>query len=195
MGRHPPELTRRQLLQAAVTAGAAWLIGIDLAPAHEPRPAGASYSPGAFIRIDPQGQITLVMPQVEMGQGVYTALAMILAEELDADLGRIALQAAPPDDQRYRNPILGFQVTGGSTSVRAFWMPLRKAAASARATLVQAAAQLWKVTPASIRTSAGEALHEASGRRTGYGMLVPLARTLALRDVAPKSLADFRLLG
>ena len=102
---------------------------------------GAIFAPDAFIRIVPSGKITLIMPQVEMGQGIYTAVAMILAEELDAAFDQIKLEAAPPNDALYANPLLGLQATGGSTSVRAFWMPLRKAAAGARSLLVAAAAQ------------------------------------------------------
>ena len=103
------------------------------------------FAPNAFIRIDETGKVTLVMPQVEMGQGVYTAIAMILAEELDADFAQVALLHAPPNDKLYGNPTFGLQVTGNSNSIRAFWKPLRKAGASARAMLVQAAAKQWQV--------------------------------------------------
>ena len=112
-----------------------------------------TFAPNAFIRIDPTGKVTLVMPQVEMGQGVYTAIAMILAEELDADFSRVVLEHAPPNDKLYGNPIFGIQVTGNSNSIRAFWKPLRVAGAAARAVLVQAAAQQWRVEPASCTAS------------------------------------------
>ncbi len=117
------------------------------------------FVPNAFIRIDVAGKTTLVMPQVEMGQGIYTAVAMILAEELDADYAQVALQHAPPNDKLYANPMFGIQVTGNSNSVRAFWMPLRKAGAGARAMLVQAAAQQWQVEPASCTASNGQVIH------------------------------------
>ena len=91
------------------------------------------FAPNAFIRIDRTGKVTLIMPQVEMGQGVYTALAMILAEELDARFDQVTVEAAPPSDALYGNPIFGIQATGNSNSVRAFWKQLRKAGASARA--------------------------------------------------------------
>ncbi|MBV8740153.1 MAG: molybdopterin-dependent oxidoreductase, partial [Sinobacteraceae bacterium] len=163
--------TRRQFLQAGAASGAAFVLGISLRAVGTASASGAAgtYSPDAFIRVDQQGQVTLIMPQVEMGQGIYTALAMIVAEELDVDLQLVVLEHAPPNDSLYGNPLLGFQVTGGSTSVRAFWVPLRKAAAIARATLVRAAAALWQVDPGAIRTRQGEALHEPSGRRIGYG--------------------------
>src|SRR5260370_41497858 len=109
------------------------------------------------------------MPQVEMGQGIYTAVAMILAEELDADYANVSLMHAPPDDKLYANPTFGIQVTGNSNSVRAFWMPLRKAGAAARAMLLQAAAAEWQVEPASCGTSNGQGSHAASGRAPSYG--------------------------
>ena len=97
-----------------------------------------------------------------MGQGIYTSLSMILAEELDAPFDHVIAVAAPPNDKLYANPLLGFQVTGGSTSVRAFWKPLRIAGAAARAMLVEAAAAKWSVDPASCRTENGEVFHDAS---------------------------------
>ncbi len=133
------------------------------------------FAPNAFIRIDATGHTTLVMPQVEMGQGVYTAVAMILAEELDADLSQVTLQHAPPNDKLYANPTFGLQVTGNSNSIRAFWMPLRKAGATARAMLVQAAASEWKVEPASCTTSKSQVTHAESGRNLSYGELAAAA--------------------
>jgi len=92
-------------------------------------PKSRRFAPNAFIRIDAHGKVTLIMPQVEMGQGIYTAVAMILAEELDAAFDQVTLEAAPPSDKLYGNPTFGIQVTGNSNSVRAFWLPLRKARA------------------------------------------------------------------
>src|SRR6201989_3466195 len=112
-------------------------------PVQPPDVTEGKFAPNAFIRIDEGGRTTLVMPQVEMGQGIYTALAMILAEELDADLSSIVLEHAPANEKLYANPAFGVQATGGSTSVRAFWKPLRVAGANARAMLVQAAAAQW----------------------------------------------------
>src|SRR5437879_9359543 len=119
------------------------------------------------------------MPQAEMGQGVYTAVAMILAEELDADLSQLALEHAPPNDKLYGNPTFGLQVTGNSNSIRAFWKPLRNAGASARAMLVQAAATEWKVEPQSCTTSKGEITHAASGRKLPYGPVALAAAKVA----------------
>ncbi len=140
--------------------------------------ATPGFAPNAFIRIDPAGKVTLVMPQVEMGQGVYTSISMILAEELDADWRRVVYEHAPPSDALYGNPAFGLQATGNSNSIRAFWLPLRKAAAGTRAILVQAAAAGWKVDPASCRTEASEVIHDATGRRIGYGALTGRAAEL-----------------
>jgi isoquinoline 1-oxidoreductase beta subunit len=154
------------------------------------------FAPNAFIRIDRQGKIVLVMPQVEMGQGIYTALAMILAEELDAAFDQVMVEAAPPNDKLYANPTFGLQVTGNSNSIRAFWMPLRKAAAGARAMLVQAASQIWKVDPASIRTDSSTAIHDASGRRLAYATLIDRAEALTPpKDPVLKDPKDFKLVG
>src|SRR6266478_6216658 len=173
-------LSRRTILASGLASGLAggFVLAFHLPvraanePVQPPDDTTGKFAPNAFIRIDNAGKTTLVMPQVEMGQGIYTAVAMILAEELDADYAQVTLQHAPPNDKLYSNPTFGLQVTGNSNSVRAFWMPLRKAAAGARAILVQTAAQQWKVEPSSIRTEKGEAIHEASGRRVAYAALV-----------------------
>ena len=188
-------LTRRQFLQGGLAAGGALVVGFHMpargAPAEKP-----AFAPNAFIRIDSRGKITLIMPQVEMGQGIFTAIAMILAEELDADFAQVSLEAAPPNDKLYGNPVFGIQVTGNSNSVRAFWLPLRKAAAGARAILVQAAAQQWKVEPAAIRTVNGEAIHDPSGRRAAYALLIDRAQALTPpKDPPLKDVKDFKLIG
>ena len=125
------------------------------------------------------GKTTLVMPQVEMGQGVYTAIPQILADELDADFAKVALEHAPPNDKLYGNPIFGIQATGNSNSIRAFWKPLRIAGATARAMLVRAAAEQWQVDPASCSASNGTVTHAASGRILAYGDLVDAAGAAA----------------
>jgi len=121
---------------------------------------------------------------------------MILAEELDAAFERVTLEAAPPNDKLYANPVFGLQVTGNSNSVRAFWLPLRKAAAGARAVLVQAASQQWKVEPSGIRTENSEAIHDASGRRLAYAALIDRAQGLMPpKDPPLKDVKDFKLIG
>jgi isoquinoline 1-oxidoreductase beta subunit len=131
-----------------------------------------------------------------MGQGVYTAVAMILAEELDADFSQVTLLHAPPNDKLYGNPTFGIQVTGNSNSIRAFWKPLREAGAGARAMLVQAAAQQWQVEAARCTTSNGEVTHAESGRKLGYGALAEAAGKLAPpQQVALKDPKNFTLIG
>src|SRR5712672_370341 len=178
VGRLNPDVgsgvTRRTFLQASVGLGGALLVGFHM-PAGTAAEEKGVFAPNAFIRIDRKGKITLIMPQVEMGQGVYTAVAMILAEELDAAFDQVVLEAAPPNDKLYGNPTFGLQVTGNSNSIRAFWKPLRTAGASARAMLVQAAAQQWQVEPASCTTANGEVTHKESGRKLSYGALAAAA--------------------
>src|SRR5262249_5713023 len=128
-------------------------------PVQPPDDTKGKFAPNAFIRIDATGTTTLVMPQVEMGQGVYTAIPMIIAEELDADFSKVVLLHAPASDKLYGNPMFGVQVTGNSNSIRSFWKPLREAGATARAMLVQAAAQQWQVDPSSCTASNGEVTH------------------------------------
>ena len=169
----------------------AFHLPLRAAPVNEPDQAPDStagkFAPNAFIRIDRSGKTTLVMPQVEMGQGVYTAIAMIMAEELDADFAQVALEHAPPDEKLYANPMLGIQATGNSNSIRAFWKPLRTAGAAARSMLVQAAAQQWQVDPASCTASNGNVTHAASGRTLAYGDLVDAASNL---PIPPKTTAE-----
>src|SRR5580658_4900493 len=155
-----PLPSRRTLMTGALAGGFVLAFRLPVKAANEPdqppdNPAG-QFAPNAFIRIDHAGKTTLVMPQVEMGQGVYTAIAMILAEELDADFTQVVLEHAPPNDKLYGNPIFGIQVTGNSNSIRAFWTPLRKAGASARAMLVTAGARRWSVPPRSCAAANGE---------------------------------------
>src|SRR6201987_698270 len=172
-------VSRRNLLKGGLASRFLSPFPLPLRAANEPvQPTDVTedkFAPNAFIRIDTTGHTTLVMPQVEMGQGVYTAVAMILAEELDADLSQVTLQHAPPNDKLYANPTFGLQVTGNSNSIRAFWMPLRKAGATARAMLVQAAASEWKVEPVSCTTSKSQVTHAESGRNLSYGELASAA--------------------
>ncbi|MBS0409471.1 MAG: xanthine dehydrogenase family protein molybdopterin-binding subunit [Proteobacteria bacterium] len=187
--------SRRALLKVGAVAGGGLLVGFLTPLGRAAGPDGA-FAPNAFIRIDPAGKVTLVMPQVEMGQGVYTSISMILAEELDADWAQVTFEHAPPNDALYANPIFGLQVTGNSNSIRAFWTPLRKAGAATRAMLVEAAASGWGVDPAACRTEAGQVIHDASARKIAYGPLT--GRAAALKPPADPPLKDpkaFRLIG
>jgi isoquinoline 1-oxidoreductase beta subunit len=158
-------------------------------------PEFGPFAPNAFIRIDTTGKTTLVMPQVEMGQGVYTSIPMILAEELDADWNNIALEHAPANEKLYANPMLTVQATGNSNSIRAFWMPLRKAAAQSRALLVAAAAKQWNVSPDSCTTDSGKVFHKASNRSLSYGELAASANGTPPANPPLKQPKDFRLIG
>jgi isoquinoline 1-oxidoreductase beta subunit len=191
-------ISRRSLIGGGLAGG--FLLAFHL-PAYgtsAPAEGGTKgkFAPNAFIRIDPAGKTTLVMPQVEMGQGVYTSVAMILAEELDADYQQVVLEHAPPNDKLYGNPLFGIQVTGNSNSIRAFWKPLREAGAAARAMLIQAAAQQWKVDPASCTAADGQVRHIGSGRKTGFGTLAGAASKLAPPKNPPlKDPKNFTLIG
>jgi isoquinoline 1-oxidoreductase beta subunit len=195
---HSP--SRRGLLKGGLAGGFVLAFHLPVRAANEPEqppdnPEG-QFAPNAFIRIDHSGKTTLVMPQAEMGQGVYTAIPMILAEELDADFAQVVLKHAPPNDKLYGNPIFQVQVTGNSNSIRAFWKPLRVAGAAARAMLVQAAAQQWQVDAASCSASNGKVTHAASGRTLGYGDLADAASRLAVPQDPPlKDPKDFTLIG
>src|ERR1700688_2341357 len=195
-------LSRRVLLTGGLAGGFLLAFHLPLRalapnePVQPPDATEGKFAPNAFIRIDQAGHTTLVMPQVEMGQGVYTAIAMILAEELDADFPHVTLEHAPPNDKLYGNPVFGLQVTGNSNSIRAWWTQLRKGGAGARAMLVQAAAQQWQVDPASCTAANGEVIHKESGRRLSYGELAQAAGSQTPpQDVALKDPNDFVLIG
>lgn len=196
----PDAFSRRTVLTGGLAAGFLFAFHLPVRAANEPvQPPDSTdgkFAPNAFIRIDDAGHTTLVMPQVEMGQGVYTAVAMILAEELDADLAQVTLEHAPPNDKLYGNPVFGIQVTGNSNSIRAWWKALRTAGASARAMLVQAAAQQWQVDPSSCTTSKSQVTHSASGRKLSYGELANAAGNQAPpKDVPLKDPKDFVYIG
>jgi isoquinoline 1-oxidoreductase beta subunit len=192
--------SRRTLLTGSFASG--FLLAFHLPvravsePVQPPADTAGKFAPNAFIRLDHSGKTTLIMPQVEMGQGTYTSISMILAEELDADFAQVAVEHAPPSDSLYANPVFGIQVTGNSNSVRSFWKPLRNAGASGRAMLVQAAAQQWRVDPETCSTANGEVLHTASGRRLSYGELVDAAAAqVPPKNVILKDPQDFVLIG
>ncbi|MGA2396548.1 MAG: molybdopterin cofactor-binding domain-containing protein [Steroidobacteraceae bacterium] len=154
------------------------------------------FAPNAFIRIDAEGPVRLVMPQVEMGQGIYTGACALLAEELDIGMDQIKIEHAPPSDELYGVPALGGQATGGSTSIRTQWGVLREAAAIARTMLITAAANRWHVDPADCAVQRGVVLHDKSGRKLPYGALATAAAALPLpAKVTLKDPAAFSLIG
>lgn len=191
---------RRFIQRAGAIAGGGLLLGFNImtrgAETSAANPAGKQFAPNAFIRIAPDDSVTLVMPHVEMGQGVYTSMSMMLAEELDIDLARVKTEHAPADQAHYGNPIYIEQLTGGSTTTMGWFMPLRNAGASARYMLVSAAASQWNVDAASLRTNDGTVFHDATGRSIRYGALVDQAATVKPpAKPALKDEANFRYLG
>lgn len=155
-----------------------------------------AFAPNAFIRIDADGSVRLVMPSVEMGQGIYTGACMMLAEELGVGLDQIQVEHAPPSDELYGMPLLGGQITGGSTSTRGHWSVLREAGAVARTLLVTAAAERWHVDAGSCTVTRGVVAHPASMRTLSFGALAKSAGALPLPEqVALKDPKDYVLIG
>jgi isoquinoline 1-oxidoreductase beta subunit len=209
------DLSRRTFLKYGVTIGTAMggglLLGFSVPAAAQhkrgnaaravtigdaaPQPQAGVLAPNAFIRIDRRGRVTLIMPKVEMGQGVYTSIPMLIAEELEVPLDSVALDHAPPNAKLYGDPLLGGgQLTGGSTSIRYAWQPMREAGATARVLLVTTAAQRWQVDPATCHAQQGAVVHAATGRRIGYGELVDAAAKMPLpTGVTLKRPAEFTL--
>jgi len=189
-------VSRRAFLKTSAAAGGGLLLSFAL-DCDDSDAAVGTFAPNAFIRIDRDGAVTMVMPQVEMGQGTYTSMPMLIAEELDVELSQVRLEHAPPNDKLYGNPILGSsQTTGGSTSVRAFWEPLRRAGAVGRNLLIAAAAQTWGVETNACNAKKGEVIHVPTGRRLSYSNLVDVAATLPVPEkVTLKDPKDFKLIG
>jgi isoquinoline 1-oxidoreductase subunit beta len=190
-----PEPSRRAFLKSG--AAAALVIGISVGEGIGrvlAAPAAAPFAPNAFLRITADGRVTVICPSVEMGQGVLTSIPMLVAEELDADWTTVRVEQAPTDPV-YNNPAFGMQGTGGSTTVRAWWEPMRKAGATARSMLVGAAAQQWKVDPATLKTASGHVI-ASDGRKLAYGDLVAAAATQPV-PASPrlKDPSEFRILG
>ena len=192
-------LSRRTFLKASVAAGGGLALGFSLPPLFSDAMAAGSsgFEPNAFVRIGSDGSVTLTMPYVEMGQGTYTSIPMLIAEELEVDLKQVRLEHAPPNEKLYGNPLLGgLQATGNSNAVRASWKPLRQAGAAARTMLVAAAAKRWKVDPSSCHAEHGEVVHKASARRIKYGVLVGEAAQMPIPEqVTLKSPEQFKLIG
>jgi len=189
-------LSRRDFLKTGAAAGGGLVLGLYLPSVN--RIANAqekTFAPNAFIRIGTDGWVTVIVNHSEMGQGVYTALPMLVAEELDADWSKVRVESAPVDPA-YNHAVYGLQMTGGSTSTWSEYDRLRKAGATARAMLVAAAASTWNVDPSSLRTQNGYVIHDATKRRLSYGQLAEKASTMTPpQNVALKDPKDFKLIG
>jgi isoquinoline 1-oxidoreductase beta subunit len=186
------KVTRRSFLEAS--GATALIVKFALPTAIGAEAAAAAFQPDAHLRISADNRVTVVVGSSEMGQGVLTAIPMLIAEELDADWSKIVFEQAPAD-KAFANPMFGMQATGGSTTVRAHWEPLRKAGAAAREMLVAAAAAKWQVDASTLRTDRGTVLG-AAGRRASYGSLVAAAARLPV-PASPKlkDPRDFKILG
>lgn len=200
-----PDITRRHFVRLSAAAGGGLLIAAtvpgctrkpqtpDDASATTPEPLtdGPDFAPNVWVTLHADNQATVTVGKTEMGQGVRTTLAMLVAEELDLDWSRVQVQTAPADQAKY-----GRQGTAGSSSIRTAWVPLRQAGAKARAVLVAAAAQKWSVDAASLTTADSHVIHAASKRKIPYGALTQTAAQLPVpADVALKDPKTFRLLG
>jgi isoquinoline 1-oxidoreductase beta subunit len=186
---------RRTLLKASA---ASLVVGFWAPPgaAQSPaRPRAAALPLNAFVTIGTDDSVTLTMAKVEMGQGTYTSIPMLVAEELEVDLEKVRLRHAPPDPAQYGQPISD-QITGGSASIRFLHEPMRQAGAAARLVLIEAAALQWHVRPTSCFAERGQVVHQPSGRRLRYGQLVARASRLPVpQKITLKSPGDFRIIG
>jgi len=181
--------SRREFVVAGVAAGAGLVIGFYL-PHGKGGSGSEAFSPNAYLRITPDNKVTIVVARSEMGQGVRTALPMILAEELEADWKQIEIEQAGA------STLYGDQTTGGSASIRSTWDPMRKAGAIAREMLTSAAALTWGVPRSSCAAENGTVKHVASNRKLAYGELTHQASTLPIpTDVTLKQSKDYKIIG
>jgi len=193
-----PQMERREFLKFSLAAGGGLLIGFSLPEADMLATAQAQsatvFMPNAFVRIGTDDRVTVIVNHSEMGQGVYTALPMLLAEELDADWNKVGFESAPVDP-KYNHPVFGMQITGGSSSVWSAFEQFRKAGAAARAMLIAAAAQQWNANPATLRTDSGAVL-DGTNRKLTYGQLAEAAAKMTPpTEVALKDPKTFKLIG
>jgi isoquinoline 1-oxidoreductase beta subunit len=191
--------SRRDFLKTGAAGATGLLIGFYLPGRFETQAAAVETAPGASLNawmlISPSDSVTIMIDKSEMGQGILTALCMIAAEELDCDWKTIRTKFAPAAKE-YFNPAFGMQGTGGSSSVRSSWDPMRKAGAAARDMLLQAAAEQWKVDKTACRTENGAIYHDASKRKVSYGAVALAASKLPFpQDVPLKDPKNYRIIG
>ena len=192
-------LSRRSFFKTSALAGGGLVLGVYFPgldrSAEAAEQAASTFVPNAFLRIGKDGSVIVMGNHCEMGQGAYTSGAMTVAEELDADWTKVRVEPAPVDPA-YNHAVYGIQMTGGSTSTWSEWDRLRKAGAAARQMLLTAAAETWKVDPATCRTENGHVIHADFQRRLSYGELVEKAATLTPpQDVTLKDPKDFKIIG
>ncbi len=190
--------SRRDVLKGVGAAGAGLILGFNWLDGRRAAMAAAGdFAPNAFVRIAPDSSVTVISKHFEMGQGTTTGIPTILAEELDADWAQVKVEFAPSDPTRYNNLLFGpAQGTGGSTAMANSYKQLREAGAAARALLVRAAAETWKVPFEEITITGGLVEHKKSGKTSSFGALVEKAATLPMpADITLKDPKDFKLIG
>ncbi|MFM2066224.1 MAG: hypothetical protein RLZZ584_1133, partial [Pseudomonadota bacterium] len=189
-------LSRRGFLQASASYSGGLLVGFALPAGIGGAQAAATvHTPSAWVHIADDNTITLISARAEMGQGVYTSMSMLIAEELNVDLAKVQVAFAPPGKVYGNALIFGLQLTGGSTSVREGWEKLRVAGAQVREMLVAAAAQKWNVAAASLKAVDGYVI-AADGRKASYGELADAAARQPVPDKpAIKDPGQFRVVG
>src|SRR5438034_2060796 len=191
------QMERREFLRFSLAASSGLLIGLYLPGAGKmaaEERSGSIFMPNAFLRVGTDERVTVIVNHSEMGQGVYTALPMLLAEELDADWNKVGYESAPVDP-KYNHPAFGMQITGGSSSVWSAFEQYRNAGAAARAMLIAAAAQQWNADPATLRTESGAVL-DGTDRKLSYGQLAEAAAKMSPpAKVALKDSKAFKLIG
>jgi isoquinoline 1-oxidoreductase subunit beta len=190
------KLSRRSFLASTAAVGGGLMLSLSLPLGPNKAAQSGGFAPNAFIRIGIDGNVVLTMPYVEMGQGTYTSIPMLIAEELEVSLKQVRLEHAPPNEKLYANPLLGVQATGNSNAMRGAWKPLREAGATARIMLIAAAAKRWGVDAKSCRAEDGEVIHVPTGRRLKYAELAAEAGNMPVPgSVALKAPEDFKLIG
>ncbi|MCM3870140.1 MAG: xanthine dehydrogenase family protein molybdopterin-binding subunit, partial [Pyrinomonadaceae bacterium] len=198
------EMKRREFLKTGAALGGGLLLSLYVPEwiraenVHEAAPPGpniAPFKPNAFVRIGTDNIVTVIVNKSEMGQGVYTSLPMLVAEELEADWSKVRYEPAPVDPA-YNHTVFGIQMTGGSTSTASEWERFRKAGATARIMLIGAAAKNWNVDPASLRAENGYVINPVTNARASFGSLADVAATMTPpKDVPLKDPKDFKLIG
>ncbi len=194
--------SRRDFVRVSVAVGGGLLVAVGCAPAGKGTEAAAAgggngkFEPNAFLRIDGNGNVTVIAKHLEMGEGSYTGLATLVAEELDADWAKVRVEGAGADAKKYANLLFGMQGTGGSSAIANSWEQHRKAGAAARAVLMTAAAKQFGVAESELTTEPGVVVHAKSNRRAEYGTLVAAAAKLpAPENPQLKDPKDFRYIG
>lgn len=202
MTMHDKNLSRRTMLKGA----SALVIGLYLPTAVRAQSGAAQalkgdgtaavFAPNAFVRVGADDIVTVLSKHIEFGQGPFTGLATLVAEEMDADWSKMRVEHAPSDPQVYKNLLFGIQGTGGSTAIANSYEQMRKAGATARALLVRAASEAWNVPAGEIIVEKSVLKHAASNRQSGFGAFADAAAKLPVPDDVPlKSPADFKLIG